>query len=224
MYLDISKNESIWLEQMLDRANMVTSYKIYWFIGIFEEIVLRTSKTIDFDTLVFRMISSAWFTIVKYKLNLGYQDQLGKIIEYINTKYNFGAEINKDKLFEILCESEIIKNDKEFQLLKRNFYNMVPYRLLSPFFRKQTIGIKDQAKNRIISELSKSDVNCFYALDDENKSIIINDNWVEYIKDNQAVIDGWIKHKLILYLQVKNPSVPNIPLKIDLPHRRKLYN
>ena len=222
MYLDISKNESIWLEQMLDRANMVTSYKIYWFIGIYEEITLNSSKVISFDTIVSRMITNSWYTLIKYKLNFGFQDQLGKIVHYLNFKYNFGAEINKDKLYIQLTESEIIKKDKEFQTLKRNFYNMVPYRLLSPFFRKQTMSLKDQAKNRLIAELSKNDSKCFYAVDEQNKSIIINDNWIEYIKENQAVIDGWIKHKLILYLQAKNPSVPNIPLKIEPPYTRNL--
>ncbi len=222
MYLDISKNESIWLEQMLDRANMVTSYKIYWFIGIYEEITLNSSKVISFDTIVSRMITNSWYTLIKYKLNFGFQDQLGKIVHYLNLKYNFGAETNKDKLYIQLTESEIIKKDKEFQTLKRNFYNMVPYRLLSPFFRKQTLLLKDQAKNMLIAELSKTDSKCFYAVDEQNKSIIINDNWIEYIKENQAVIDGWIKHKLILYLQAKNPSVPNIPLKIEPPYTRNL--
>ena len=113
MYLDISKNESIWLEQMLDRANMVTSYKIYWFIGVYEEITLNSSKVISFDTIVSRMITNSWYTLIKYKLNFGFQDQLGKIVHYLNFKYNFGAEINKDKLYIQLTESEIIKKDKE---------------------------------------------------------------------------------------------------------------
>ena len=131
---------------MLDRANMVTSYKIYWFIGIYEEITLNPSKVISFDTIVSRMITNSWYTLTKYKLNFGFQDQLGKIVHYLNLKYNFGAETNKDKLYIQLTESEIIKKDKEFQTLKRNFYNWFHIDCYHLFLENKQCHLKTKQK------------------------------------------------------------------------------
>ena len=36
MFLNTHETEAWWLERMLDKANMVTSYKAYWMMGIIE--------------------------------------------------------------------------------------------------------------------------------------------------------------------------------------------
>ncbi|MCF8019478.1 MAG: HNH endonuclease [Vallitaleaceae bacterium] len=221
MQLDMNRQEAIWLERMLERSNMVTSYKAYWMIGVLEEII-EGHDVIDFDKVVSRMITNAWYPIIQYKLNFGFQDQLGKVIHYINDNYHFGAEIKKTNLLNLLCFSSELLGDTTLQNMKKAFYNMVPYRLLSPFFREKTKGLKDQKKNRLITQLSQDSQDCFYKIDEPNKMIIVDPHWMDYINENQAVIKGWLQNKLIIYLQVKNPSVPSIPFKLEPPSSRNL--
>ncbi len=46
------KKEAVWLEQMLNRANMATSYKAFWFKGILEEVYETGGHQITFDKIV----------------------------------------------------------------------------------------------------------------------------------------------------------------------------
>ncbi len=50
--LDLSKKEAVWLEQMLNRANMATSYKAFWFKGILEEVYETGGHQMSFDKIV----------------------------------------------------------------------------------------------------------------------------------------------------------------------------
>jgi len=99
---------------------------------------------------------------------------------------------------------------------------MVPYRLLSPFFKTQTKGLKDQKKNQLIVELAQEDYISMYTINQEYKTIHIRRNWMDYIIDNQALVKGWIKYKLALYLQARNPNVPNIMSKLEVTGSRNL--
>jgi len=221
MQLDMNRQESIWLERMLNTRRMATSYKAYWMMGVIEEII-EGNDVISFDSIVCRMITNAWYPIIKYKLNFGYQDQLGKVISYLKNTYDYPNMIKRMKLYNLLYSSYELSNDTIFQNMKKSFYNMVPYRLISPFFKEETRGLKDQKRNRLLAQLSQTSEECFYRIDATNKCIIINQHWMEYIILNQALIRGWLQNKLIIYIQNKNPSVPSILFKIDPNYERKL--
>lgn len=223
--LDLSKTEAIWLERMLDRKNMATSYKAFWLKAILEEVQESDLSIISFDRLVCRMIVEAWYPLVQYRLNFGIQDKLQRIVDYLELKYSYGPMISKSALLNTLYHSDEISQDREFQKLKKEFYDMVPYRLINPFFSDQTKGLKDQKKNRLITMLSKEYDNCVYKINTEdrsNKTIVIQDQWLLYLKDNYSVVKGWLENKLVIYLQHKNPSVPSIPLKLEPRRSRDL--
>lgn len=220
--LDLSQKESIWFERMLDRANMATSYKAYWLKGIICVLIESEAQVISFDKIVCHMIVEAWYPLIQFKLNFGVQDQLGKVVRYLDETYHYGPDVKKPYLMNELYYSSVLKQDKQFQRMKKNFYQMVPYRLLNPFFANVTKGIKDQKKNRLIAQLSSDSDTCFYKIDDENNRIIIADMWADYIKQNQAVIIGWLNFKLTSYLQSKNLSIPNILMKLEPPSKRYL--
>jgi SAM-dependent methyltransferase len=50
----------------------------------------------------------------------------------------------------------------------------------------------------------------------------INENWINYLQKNEAILRGWIQNELIQYLQRRNPNVPGIPFKIHPPEKRDL--
>ena len=218
--LDLPYNENVSvqkLERVLEYDNMSSSYKAYWFLGIFQE-VIRGNQIIKFKKIVCRMISSAWYPIIQYHLNLGVNDKLSEIVLYVYNKYNLSPDIKEDELLyflEGLDDDEFIKNMKKF-------YNLVPYRLLTPFYSDHLTGLKDWEKNRIITQLSNGSDHGIYRINTEEKEISINNNWFKYIYENQSIINGWLKYKLIYYLQKKNPNVPAIPLKLAPTYKREL--
>lgn len=205
------------LESILDYNKLTTSYKLFWFSGIFEEI-LNGNQRITFRRIVCRMIASAWYPILQYHLNFGYGDSLNSVVNLIHKKHSISKDIKESELLSIIENIE----DSEVEKAIEGFYKYVPYRLLSPFYTEELRGVEDSRRNEIISELSKTNNNAFYRLVKPEKIIIINDRWYEYIFRNQNIILGWMRYKLIYYLQKKNPNVPAIPFKLSAPHQRDL--
>lgn len=220
--LDYTSTYAIWLERMLKYQHMATSYKAFWLKGIVLDIIERQSQYMTFEQIIHRMIVEAWYPIVQFRLHFGIQDQLGTLVDYLETTYHFGADIQKSRLLNILSEDDRLKGDKTYKKMVHNFTQMVPYRLLTPFFEDNVKGLKDQKKNRAIAKLSQVSNEAFYRLDHKDHTLIVSRDWVAYILKNQAVILGWLKYKLATYIQRKNPSVPNILFKLDAPKLREL--
>ncbi len=200
-----------------------SSYKIFWFFGIYEEII-KGNKYISFRKLVCRMIVGAWYPVTQYKLSLGIQDRLYDLVILIHEKYNIPCEINKNKLLELIENIEDIEVEKRIKTL----HDYVPYRLLTPFFTRELAIVKEDFKkngikrNKFIAELTNLDERAIYKIDVNIKSIEINDSWYKYISANQAIIYGWMHYNLVGYLQKRNPNVPAIPFKIAAPGKRDL--
>jgi hypothetical protein len=203
--------------------NLSSSYKIFWFFGIYEEII-KENKYISFRKLVCRMIVGAWYPVTQYKLSLGIQDRLYDLVILIHEKYNIPCDMNKNKLLEVIENIDDVEVEKKIKTL----HDYVPYRLLTPFFTKELASTKDifkkndNKRNKFIAGLTKEDARAIYKIDVDNKIIEINDSWYKYIRDNQTIICGWMHYSLVCYLQKRNPNVPAIPFKITAPGKRDL--
>ncbi len=206
------------LERLLDYSNLTTSYKIFWFYGIYKEIICGNQR-IPFKRIVCRMISSAWYPLLEYHLHLGVSDKLNTIVTLIHEKYGIKSDINEEELLAFLAEIE----DKEIEDKINNFYKYVPYRLIAPFFSDQLVGKKDAEKNPLILDLSQSTSKALYQIIMPEKVLYINDKWFDYIYRNQNIVEGWLNYKMIYYLQKKNPNVPAIPFKLSPPQARKYW-
>ena len=147
-------------------------------------------------------------------------DMLYDFCILIHRKYKIESNVKESDLLGFL---EAIK-DKEVEKGIRNLYNMVPYRLLAPFFVGQFKGISDHRRNKRNAELSNTQDNVFYKINDKDKVITINQNWFDYIYKNQSIIYGWVSYKLIYFLQNRDPNVPAIPFKLVAPQERSLTN
>ncbi|WP_346940465.1 hypothetical protein [uncultured Clostridium sp.] len=156
-----------------------SSYKIFWFFGIYEEII-KGNKYISFRKLVCRMIVGAWYPVTQYKLSLGIQDRLYDLVILIHEKYNIPCDMNKNKLLELVENLEDVEVGKRIKKLR----DYVPYRLLTPFFAKELALTKDIFKkngtkrNKFIAELTNLDERAIYEIDIDNKIIEINDSWL----------------------------------------------
>ena len=205
--------------RLLDEDKVVASYKMYWLLGILDEVALGNSE-IEFKRIISRMIVYSWYPILQFRLNYGMFDNLKKIVSYIATKYNLPNNYDEHKLLDFIYNSD----DKELNKMIKDLTLNVPYRLLSPFFSEKLKGQKDSIKNNMIVELSLESNICLYKIIkcNKNKKILLNNGWEEYLQNNYKVIKSWICYKLVCFLQKRNPNVPAIVFKLEAPKSRDL--
>lgn len=195
------------LDKMLEDG-LTTSYKLFWFSGVLDEIRIG-NKVISFRNIVCRMISTTWYPLIEYSLNFGSVDMICDLVMLIHKKYNIKSDIES---YELLMFLQDIKDD-EIEKKISNFYKMVPYRLLTPFFSEELKELPDDQKNSKIEHLSKSSNSVFYSIDSTNKNLEINDHWFNYMYDNENIIQGWLSYKIICFLQKRNPKISITPSK-----------
>lgn len=197
--------------------DMSASYKMYWLLGILDE-VSEGNIEIEFNRIISRMITYAWYPIMQYKLSFGFSDNLNKPVNYIALKYGYAASCDERKLLEFIYNCE----DSNLKKMIRDLTYNVPYRLLKPFFGDKLRGQKSNIE-RIIIDLSLESTTCLYKIiKGKTNKIIINEGWGEYLKENYRVIKYWIYYKLICFLQKRNPNVPAIAFKLEAPKSRNL--
>ncbi|MFT8312712.1 MAG: hypothetical protein ABF633_00440 [Clostridium sp.] len=61
--------------RLLDENKVVASYKMYWLMGILDEVSSGHTE-IEFKRIIARMITYAWYPHMQYKLNFGVFDNL----------------------------------------------------------------------------------------------------------------------------------------------------
>ncbi len=213
--------ESGYLESMLD--NFSTSYKLFWFKGIFAE-VIKGNTEISYRRIVARMIAAAWYPVNYYNLSLGVSDKLSDAIRYLHTGLGVAKEIREDALVTVIEES----GDKCLWKMINGFTGMVPYRLIRPFYeseiqyqKKTDLTFRDARVNAFIEQCNRSDDGAaFYRLDRKNRKLTVSPKWALYIRTNAALVEGWLNYKLIKYIQERNPNVPAIPFKLFAPTER----
>lgn len=205
-------------EQMLSLKSLTNSYKLYWFSAIFDEIRKGHSE-ISFRQIVLIMISKCWYSVVAFRLNLGFMDRLNDLVSYLHARYQLEMDISQEELLIFLDELK----DNTFEAGVSAFFKYVPYRLISPFY-KELKGLKDHQKNKVIETLSQSNDKAIYQVYSREQKIVINPNWLDYIHQNQVIVNGWYYYKLIYFLQKRNPSIPAIPFKLEAPQQRNLSN
>ena len=94
----------------------------------------------------------------------------------------------------------------------------MPHWFLSPWFAK-VAGENDVAyRKRIYSSSQVFENDCLYGLYDDQ--IVINANWIAYLQLNAKILKDFCYWNLALFLQTRNPNVPDIPNKLIKPALR----
>ena len=179
------------------------TYKFYWLIAIIES-VESGNLEIPKNELFARMISNSWYTINYFHLSFGKFDMLQEAVNELAEIENLTIDENKDVIFNKLITSEKTKT----KAILKHFDSNVPHWFLSPWFPKMT-------KKEIyrLSQLLENDV--LYAL--FNDKVVVNSIWVEYLRQNAKIIKDYCYWNLSLFLQTRNPNVPDIANKLIKP-------
>ena len=199
--------------------NTSECYKFFWFKAILSKI--SEGKTeYTYEELVDEMIAEAWYMVSEYHLNLGPRDNLEQTVKRINEVTNLKSAEKKSNILEYLKNCE----DKEIKRKKHILISNVPYRLQAPlipqFKNADFEGRIDLRIKKINSQ--KRLMYYFGKFERMDTKIYMQEDWVEYLRNNFEIIAGWLNFNMINYLQRRNPSVPGIADKLYPPRERNL--
>jgi hypothetical protein len=191
-------------------ANTSATYKFYWLIAIIE-LVENGQINIKKREIFSRMISNSWYTVNYFHVSFGKQDLIQNAVEDILKFENLAIDIKKDNLISILENSKNIETKKSLEHFNLN----VPHWFLSPWFPKIKDENNSKYKKRIYSSSQNFENGCLYGLYED--LIIINPIWISYLKSNSKILKDFCYWNLSLFLQSRNPNVPDIPNKLIKP-------
>jgi hypothetical protein len=201
------------------------SYKLAFFQALLNTLRERersgdSDPIITLRELATEMLALAWYPHNFFRLSFGLQDQTGRVLDRLDFSLEERALTNPSthaRLRQAIAEQyEAIQAD--------SLLRFVPYRLLSPFFASELKGLKDSQKDGRIRELADARFSShsppIYRFTEGGSAIEVHPAWRDYLVRQIAIIDGWVKHHWIGYLQDRNPNTPAIIKKITPPLQR----
>ncbi len=182
------------------------SYKFYWFLAILEAIEDGRDE-ISKHELFARMISNAWYTVNYFKISFGKQDNIQNAINFLKNHELIDVNEKKHKIVQQLLNSSSKETKKHLKYFDAN----VPFKFLSPWLGTGT--------KKEMYALSVENYNLPpYAL--YKDSILLQPDWIDYFKRNSGMLKDFCYWNLTLFLQLRNPNVPDIPNKLKRPINR----
>lgn len=186
--------------------NTSATYKFYWFLSILY-FVEKGRSLISKKEMFACMISKAWYTVNYFHISFGAQDQLQRAIQNISRIEGIPVDAGQEVILRRIMGSSSLATISELKYFDAN----VPHWFLSPWFPGLSKDAIYRESNRLLNHTP-------YSL--EKDFISINIFWADYLKKNVAVIRDFCFWNLSLYLQKRNPSVPDIPNKLIKPAKR----
>ena len=199
--------------------NKSECYKLFWFQAIAGKIK-EGCHTITFEELIDEMIADAWYMVSEYRLNLGPNDALERVVHRLSEISHMKSSEKKEAILKYLATCD----DKEVIALKRTLAQNVPYRLQAPFMASMKGKEWNRSGEKLAERINQEPRLIYYFLKFSglNTRIRIQKEWADYIKQNYEIIQGWVELNMIQYLQRRNPSVPGIVEKLYPPRERNL--
>lgn len=180
------------------------TYKYYWFLSILE-LLEKGESVIPKRRIFASMIANSWYTVNYFHLSFGQLDKLQTAIKLIRDVEHIPIDENRDVIVEVLTSS----SNKATLNTLNYFDRQVPHWFLSPWFPKET-NVK-----RIYSATQVFENKALYAL--HRDFIEINPEWENYLRENVGILKDFCYWNLAIFLQSRNPNVPDIPNKLIKP-------
>ena len=189
-------------------SNTTATYKFYWFVALLDIVVKERKTKVSFWEIIAGMVAESWYPIHYFKLSFGKSDSLYDQSLALQQELNITIDADKEKIKRTLLGN--IGNNRVKSLL-RVFTLNVPYRFLSPWI--QYINDSD-----VIARSQWFENNCLYALNGE--TIELNPIWSDYLMEHYGILRDFTFWNLVIFLQKRNPNVPDVPSKLIKPITR----
>ncbi len=195
-------------------------YKFYWLEAIVKLISQNVAEA-TFDEVINEMICNAWYSVREFHVHLsGMQrgkvsDGLERAVLELSELSNLSSDASKVEI-----KNAIMQYDDRLRKSKEQLTNMVPYRALAGFFKRDSIPVNWNSINAIseyILRVNRETVLLPYTLGPSSKlkkEIYFNPAWMAMIQDNTVSILGWIQYEKIKWLQNNNPELPGLVYKL----------
>lgn len=216
--LDVKKFEKL-------LSNNDQGYKFFWLEAIFK-LTSQNRQLFTFEDVIDEMIVGAWRMVTYYHLRLGHTVN-GNAENFLEHAIRILSECSKEDIGNKTPSKErllflIKKYQDNLMGDKLHLTDYVPYRLIKPFVESEGKNYIDRKNyGRFIAYLNaftKTNQEFFYDIvDAENplkRRIRLNEEWVNFIIQNYAIIMGWIRFNKALFIQDRNPGVPGVVHKV----------
>src|SRR5574344_471099 len=211
------------LNSIFDTVTM--SYKYYWFLAILEEIEQRKKDGTDLllpmeaNRLALRILTLVWYSTHYFMLNFGIGEKLSTAAFELKTCYNLSINEKNDTLLKVF-EEKLKSKDAVLTATVQQLLKYVPVKLLKNWTPK---GIQSQ------SGYSKKEIDEFYSEPSKNMGpytlslsnsrparlmVQLNPKFADYFVNNLLILKDFCYYNLVLFLEKRNPGVPNIAQKI----------
>ena len=192
--------------------NTTATYKFYWFQSLLQMHNEEGIYRMNVWDLVIRMVANAWFPIHYFHLSFGSMDSLHRIVTELQWMTDLPMDAKKEEVVECLT---VRLDDKKVKDQLATLIRNVPYRFLSPW-------INYTSDADVIARSHAYENGCLYSIQKTQDEfyITINPVWNKYLQDYYGILTDFINWNLTLFLQQRNPNIPNIPNKLTRPMER----
>ncbi len=203
------------------------SYKFFFLLALLDRIEGRSAsgeqspdldRPVPIRDLLAHMIVAAWFPHGFCRLSLGLQDRLQDAVDAIPWGPVKGSWITAGGDEWRRLHGRAIRSAEPEKLSR-----YVPYRLIRPFFSKETLGVPDGKVNSLVAKLADGMFDSrkpLYMFTTDRESLVLHHDWIGYLAQNGPIVRGWLLFRLAEYLQSRNPTVPGIIDKLIPPLSR----
>lgn len=207
-------NEGIIDSARLSRIfdNTVATYKFYWFVSIINRLVANPERRLfSFEEIIAEMIAEAWYPIHYFRISFGKQDSLECNIMELQRILGIAIDADVETVRETILRNS---NSPSVRRCLHVFTLNVPYWFLSPWIPGATKPQVEKYSRELFN-------NCPYSI--LGKTIAVDERWAEYLIRNAVILKDFCFWNLSVFLQKRNPNVPDIPSKLTKPmHRSSL--
>lgn len=211
MNIPQSKNLSTQrMSRVFDKT--VATYKFYWFMGILDLHIQKHMTLMSIWDVMVEMVVNAWYPVCYFHISFGKSESLYEAIHKLQSEYQIPLNVNSADLRAWLHEH---RNEKNVCKILHFLPQYVPYRFLRPW-------INTNDNKELATRSLEFENGCLYCLTSKNGEDVIELNpiWLDYLKDNYLILKDFSYWNLVLFLQARNPNVPNIPNKLIKSEKR----
>ena len=206
------------LNRVFDKTT--ATYKLYWLLSLLDMYVKEQKETMLALDVASRMVAYAWYPIEYFKLSFGKGDSMSQIIPNVAELTGITVDDKLENKTEAIIQA-VLENKKVKNTVKILLEN-VPFWFQTPWIETKSKQERDK-KLEMIARSRNMENDCLYSLSGWGEGLIvtINPKWNKYLNTNYEILRDFTLWNLSLFLQAKNPNVPNISNKLLRPESRE---
>lgn len=199
-----------------------TSYKYLFFLSLLtllKDRQFQVNHGIKLSEIEIEMLATAWYPHIYFRLSFGTQDKIASALRStpsIEDDRNLLSRTGRHKLRNHLTNYGKVQD-----------YGLMRYvrsRILRPFFETEISGVKDYRVDREIVKLAGVHFRKrrpLFRFDNSEKSILLHPDWIPYLRQHHAIVEGWALWHWADYMQRRNPGIPAVARKLLPPEKRE---